>query len=196
MECEGFTERRLVHTPNLDRNIRFHEDNYLVQSKILSVLTIPLIYQEKAIGTLNLGRRPRKGFAKAEINLLKQIIPQICLSIVCARPNGQVRSAQSALEQNYRILFDHASDAIFIIDPDTRRIVEGNQRAEFMTGFSSEELRKMAIDDLIEPEERSHVQDFFKTLIKEKKVLVGSFPSRRKDGSRGEVEISACLIEH
>lgn len=101
----------------------------------------------------------------------------------------------SSRHQDYQTLFHDAGEALFISHPGTDRILEGNRRAELMTGCSSNELKRMSIVDVVDPDERVRLKGMLKTLIKEKGVKVEIFSSRRKDGSKGAVEISACLIE-
>jgi PAS domain S-box-containing protein len=108
---------------------------------------------------------------------------------------GETIRNRKTLKQNYRVYFNQASDAILISEPKTGRIIEGNRRAALLTGYSLGELRRLPISNLIDPKQRDRLQRFFKTLITGKKVPMASFPSLRKDGSRGSVEISACLIK-
>jgi len=67
-------------------------------------------------------------------------------------------SAEEALrdsEEKYRILFESASDAIFVIDaegPYAGSIVSANNAAARMHGYELEELQRMRIADLDTPE--------------------------------------------
>jgi PAS domain S-box-containing protein len=51
-------------------------------------------------------------------------------------------------EENYRALFDSASDAIFLVDPRTLRILESNRSAQHLTHRSSANLMDMPLVDL------------------------------------------------
>lgn len=53
-----------------------------------------------------------------------------------------------ASEANYRAIFDTANDAIFVHDPDTGAILDTNQKASEMFGFTIEELRQVNVGTL------------------------------------------------
>jgi PAS domain S-box-containing protein len=107
----------------------------------------------------------------------------------------QASLAQSALEQNYQILFAHASDAILISDPESGNVIEANHQAEVFTGLSLSDLKKLSVADLVSPEEKEDPLEFFKAAMKERRVKVGNFRVLHKDGSSRAAEFSACLIE-
>lgn len=52
------------------------------------------------------------------------------------------------MEQKYRTLFENATEAIFIADADTRRLVDCNKAAEKLMGYSRAKLLSMRADDL------------------------------------------------
>lgn len=49
---------------------------------------------------------------------------------------------------NYKDVFDHANDAIFIHDELTGAILDANRMASNLTGFSVEQLRQMRVGDI------------------------------------------------
>lgn len=51
-------------------------------------------------------------------------------------------------EQNYRTLFNHANDAIFIIDSETLSIVDANELAYIWLGYNDGELNSLSIFDV------------------------------------------------
>ncbi len=55
-------------------------------------------------------------------------------------------------EDRYRLLFEKASDAIFILDRHTGRFVDCNTAAEHLTGLAAGELRQMAADATDSPD--------------------------------------------
>ena len=54
----------------------------------------------------------------------------------------------AASEANYRTIFDSAQDAIFLHDAATGRIVDHNQRAGQMFGYSVEEFRQFNVGEI------------------------------------------------
>ncbi len=70
--------------------------------------------------------------------------------------------AQEALqrsEEQYRNLFEFASDAVILFDPETGRVQDANEKAEQLLGYSSDELRKMVVRDLHPPDQWNRVED-------------------------------------
>jgi len=51
-------------------------------------------------------------------------------------------------EERYRLLFERSSDAIFLVDGNTGRCLDGNSAAERLTGRSVEELGALEADEL------------------------------------------------
>ncbi|MBL7967146.1 MAG: PAS domain S-box protein [Prolixibacteraceae bacterium] len=94
-----------------------------------------------------------------------------------------------ANEKKYRRLFEAESDAIFLIDKESGRIMDANPAASKIYGYSHDEFLKLTnIDISAEPEK-----------TKEATVRDLSFVPiryhRKKDGSRIAVEISAGITE-
>lgn len=100
-------------------------------------------------------------------------------------------------EKRYRVMFESAKDAIFIIaaeGPEPGKIVAANQAAADMHGFSVDELATMNIGDLDAPEEAGRVPDRIAQIL-EGKWIKAEISHRRRDGAVFPVEVSAGLIE-
>lgn len=95
-------------------------------------------------------------------------------------------------EENYRTLFEYATDGIFIAD-QTGRYLEANRRACAMLGYKRAELLNMQITDLVAPEDLAAAPLRMEDLLAGKMIIV----ERRllcKDGTRLPVEISGRLM--
>ena len=62
----------------------------------------------------------------------------------------------SGLEERYRTLFEHASDAIIVADPEGN-FLEVNRKAEDLLGYGKEELLRMKVTDIHPREELDRV---------------------------------------
>ena len=95
-------------------------------------------------------------------------------------------------EQRYRTLFEQASDAIFVETIDDR-IVDVNQRACELLGYSREELLQLCVTDIIAPEMRREPQ-----AIRYELEFYGQKPFESfdlcKDGRRIPVEVTNAKI--
>ena len=55
-------------------------------------------------------------------------------------------------DEYFRVLFERASDAVYLVEDETLRVVEGNEAACLLFGYSREELLRLRVPDLIPPE--------------------------------------------
>ncbi len=100
-------------------------------------------------------------------------------------------------EKRYRMLFENASDAIFILEAegeDAGRIVAANRAAADMHGYSTEELVSMKITDLDTPEAAQEAPGRISRILAGERVKA-ELTHVRKDGSPIYVEVSAGLVD-
>ncbi|MDY7035845.1 MAG: PAS domain S-box protein [Thermodesulfobacteriota bacterium] len=95
--------------------------------------------------------------------------------------------------EKYRLLFENASDPIFLLDTDFN-FLDVNQEAVSIYGYTKEEFLNMKILDLTIPEQR---EEMVETSIKalEKKGLRGDWRKHiTKDGRTLDIEFNASVI--
>jgi PAS domain S-box-containing protein len=100
-------------------------------------------------------------------------------------------------EERYRMIFEKSGDAIFILsgqEGEAGRIVEANQAAADMHGYSIDELRAMGIAEVDTPEAA------LKSAGRIQRILAGEWlkfevEHRRKDGSVFPLEVTAGSFE-
>lgn len=94
------------------------------------------------------------------------------------------RNRLRASEQSFRSLFNNSPTAMVAIDPDNGKIVQANQKALSMIGYSEEEILTKTVADVTCPEDLEEAQQRFEELAK---GLVDSMHYERrylrKDGS-------------
>jgi len=94
-------------------------------------------------------------------------------------------------EIRFRSLFEHASDGIYIADPEGK-YVEVNESGCKLVGYTKEEISKLSLFDLIVKEENAiplRIEE-----IKAGKHVIQQRQLRKKDGSIVPVEISSKLL--
>lgn len=110
----------------------------------------------------------------------------------------RVRERTAALahsEEKYRTLFENANDGIFIIDPETLRILDANPTACERLGYGCEELRGRPLSDISSPESPLDLAVATERLRRDQSLIV-EHVHRRKDGSDLPVEISARMVRY
>jgi PAS domain S-box-containing protein len=142
----------------------------------------------------------------AELNYLNQIlyligiivvISAVVVYIIIERRRGIDEQKVEESEKKYRLLFERAGDAIFLLQAEnTNRgdIVAANRAAADMYGYTIDELHGMNITDLYPPYVKTEV------LEKSDQILTGTWlhdevTHRKKDGSEFSVEISIGLLD-
>jgi diguanylate cyclase (GGDEF)-like protein/PAS domain S-box-containing protein len=99
-------------------------------------------------------------------------------------------------EIKYRTLFDCASDAIYLIDPGTQKILDCNPRASELIGYTVKELRTMTIEELHPAEEQDVISKIFRKVSKKLELSgISGINQFRKNGALVPVEINATTID-
>ncbi len=99
--------------------------------------------------------------------------------------------------RRYRLLFESAADAIFIISAESEdigKIVDANEAAARMHGYTVEEFCAMRIQDIDVPEDAAKAPDRIRQIL-QGQALHFEVSHYRKDGSVFPVEVTATLLE-
>lgn len=97
-------------------------------------------------------------------------------------------------EEKYRLLFENANDAIFVVQDDVVKFP--NPSALSILGYSEEELSKLPLVNLVHPEDRHIVRERYKRRLKGEKVP-GSYSLRliNKDHEELWLEMNNVITE-
>jgi PAS domain S-box-containing protein len=96
-------------------------------------------------------------------------------------------------EKLYRTVIEQATENIFLVDVETRRIVESNRAFREALGYSEEELHAMTLYDVVAADPES-VDANIRRILEQIDPSVGERRYVRKDGSLLHVEVSAGVI--
>jgi len=91
----------------------------------------------------------------------------------------------------FRTLVDESNDAIYVVDPETLRLIDVNGRSCIDLGYSREELLSMRVHDF------DHDVDTFPRIgdeLRDSGSVIFEARHRRKDGSMFPVEVSIKLV--
>ena len=103
-------------------------------------------------------------------------------------------TARRTSERRYEELFEHASDAIFILDV-LGEIMAINHAAEGLTGYARDELVGMSVFQLLASDDSERAREAFTRRLAVNTSEVSSYEMVGKGGARVFVEVSGRLVE-
>jgi|GEM_PF-3030068 len=96
-------------------------------------------------------------------------------------------------QRKLRTLYDHATDMIVVIQEG--RVVFANPRVSQVTGYSFGELASMSFEEIVHPEDRARVKDYYSRRIKGLDAPdTYAYRYLRKDGAVRWAELTATVI--
>jgi PAS domain S-box-containing protein len=105
----------------------------------------------------------------------------------------RAEDAMQESERLYRTVIEQATENIFLIDVETRRIVESNRAFREALGYTEGELHRMTLYDVVAAD-RESVDLNLRWTLKEGRATVGERRYRRKDGTLLDVEAGGSVI--
>jgi len=119
---------------------------------------------------------------------------RVLLTVVDASERVAARGLAREREAQFRRIFETTPDAIIIAEPMTGRVVDANDAACVMHGYTREEFIGIDSRQLLHPDSYALIETYFGTV-----VGGGVFRTRglniRKDGSTFNVDVSGSAIE-
>jgi PAS domain S-box-containing protein len=135
----------------------------------------------------------------ADINSSPVVLDDKSCLIGTFREITERKAMEDALKKSeikYRTLFEGASDAIYLIDPETGQILDCNNAAVQMDGYNIDELKKMRVRDLHPEEDHAVLAEKFGSVmdVGHGYYLTG-LQHVGKDGGMIPVEVNATTVE-
>nr|WP_228281898.1 PAS domain S-box protein [Rubrobacter marinus] len=96
-------------------------------------------------------------------------------------------------ERLHRAVLEQASENIFLVDVETRRIVDSNRAFRETLGYTEEGLHRLTLYDVVAAD-RESVDANIRRILERGSPSVGERRYVRKDGSLLEVEVSGSVI--
>ena len=113
-----------------------------------------------------------------------------------ARNITERKRDEKALKESewlYRTVIEQARENIFLVDAETRRVVESNRAFHQTLGYTEEELRNMTLYDIVAAD-RESIDSNIRRILEQKYRSVGERKFHRKNGSLVDVEVSVSTI--
>lgn len=108
------------------------------------------------------------------------------------------KQAEEALQQSeelYRTVVEQAAENIFIIDPDTKLILEANAALHHSLGYTPEELKTISLYDIV-AHDRESIDNNIRRILAQKRYFIGERKYRRKDGSLVSVDVNVSTVPY
>jgi PAS domain S-box-containing protein len=116
-----------------------------------SSIALPLVRNGASFGALNIYASEPDAFAGEEVVLLSRLADNLTLGIDALRTRRDRDLAMAALrdsEARFRVLVEHAPEAIVVMDLDDGHLVEVNEQAVRLFGMEREQLLQCGPADL------------------------------------------------
>ncbi len=115
------------------------------------------------------------------------------ISDITERRRSEMALRQS--EERYRAVVEQSTEGLYLLDGDTRCVLESNPALRRMLGYTAEEMRGMEVYDFI-AYDREDVDANLERTLAEKSRFVGERRYRRKDGTFVEVEVGVSTVHY
>jgi PAS domain S-box-containing protein len=179
------------------------DDGYVraaLESGLTCTVSVPLIFDRRIYGVLNVLTDNAEMFEETEVQLLQALCEDLAFGIRTLRERSAHQLAQKALiesEQRYRQLFEKAGEAVFLMEArgaDIGRIIQANQAAAQMHGYTVDELLGMSIVDLDAPDAATKFSE------RNRRMRAGEWIHQeinhlKKDGTPFTTEVSVGVID-
>jgi PAS domain S-box-containing protein len=167
---------------------------FIIKEGFQTLVSTPLISAGKVLGALTLATHKIKAFPPEETELLTSIGVQLGTAV----QNTLLYQSMMISEERYRGLVETSADAIVSIN-DAREIVQWNDSASRIFGYSKDEIMGKLIDTIIPEEYKVRHIEGFKRYIEtgEGKVIgkVTELKGLRKDGFIVPIELSLSVLK-
>lgn len=175
-----------------------------LEQSIASLAHIPLGTHGKKYGMFLMMSQELHHVTKEDLGFFAVLARHIRLAtekfVLTEQFEYEVASKISQLqesEEKYRVLFEDASDAIALLDFATQQVLDANRQAEFLVGYSKEDLLRLTVSDFwLREDEKRLSRALLRLVKKQRSIKLGERQILRKDGRLLWVEINASAVEY
>ncbi|HET7479649.1 MAG TPA: PAS domain S-box protein, partial [Rubrobacteraceae bacterium] len=180
-----------VIVEDLRAETRFDGSRLLRDHGVVSGMSVIIRRRERPFGLLGAYVREQRAFDDDDVNFLRVIANVLATAI-------ERRSVETALiqsEELYRTVVEQAAENIFVVDVETKEVLEANAALGRSLGYTEEEIRSMTLYDIVD-HERESIDERVERILALGRDFLGERVYRRKDGTSVDVEVSASAIPY
>jgi PAS domain S-box-containing protein len=159
---------------------------------ILSIVLVPIFVEGRWWGQIRFDYcLEERGWSTAEVGALGAAAGTLGAAIRRRRIEEELRQS----EERYRAVIEQATDGIYLLDAETRRVMETNPSYQNMLGYTADELRGMEVYDFV-AHPRENVDSTISRTLAQRRRLVGERKYRCKDESLIDVEVGVSVFSY
>ena len=159
---------------------------------ILSMVLVPIFVEERWWGFIGFDECvEERQWSAAEVGALGAAAGTLGAAIRRKQVEEQLRGS----EERYRAVIEQATDGIYLLDAETKRLLQTNPSFQTMLGYAAGEMDGMKVYDFV-AHPRENVDATIGRTLKERRRLVGERKYRKKDGSLVYVEVGVSVISY
>jgi PAS domain S-box-containing protein len=164
----------------------------LAKQGFLSMALVPISAKEKkSIGVLQVASRTPRQFTPGQRHVLDLIGNRIGVAI----ENAMLQEQYIKSEEKYRSLFNNDPNPIFIINQQTMKILDINERAQECYGYERQELNRKLFLELGDPDDHE-MRSGLAALELGQSILFSKKRHYRKDGGTFFVNINVSRAQY
>ena len=132
------------------------------------------------------------------VSPIKDSVGNVIAASAIARDITERKRYEEVLRQSeelYRSVVEQAAENIFLVDVETRRVLQANAAVEASLGYTAEELGQMTLYDLVAHDQES-IDGDIQGITEEGHSFLGERQHRRKDGLLVDMEVSVSMISY
>jgi PAS domain S-box-containing protein len=168
------------------------EQPELVEQDILSIAVVPIFVEGRWWGQIGFDEcAAEREWSVTEMDALKAAAGTLGAAIQRRLTEEVLRGS----EERYRAVIEQATDGIYLLDADSRRLLQTNPSFQKMLGYTADELRGMEVYDFV-AHAPQNIDSTIRRTLEQKRRLVGERKYRRKDGTLVDVEVGVNVISH
>jgi PAS domain S-box-containing protein len=173
-----------------------------------SYMVVPMVARGRMHGVITLvseesGRR----YGETDLWLAEELAGRAALAVDNAKLYEEARKeiserrdAQEALRQSegrYRTVVKQAAEGIFVVDIETKLILEANAAYRDLLGYTALDMLGLGLTlyDVV-AHDRESVDHYVRQILEDRVNFIGERRHRRKDGSLVDVEVSSSVISY
>lgn len=179
-----------AHDPRLTRDV-------VARERLAAQLIVPVKVRDRVSGTLAVGSRTERRFARDEVEMLMAIGDEIGVALENSRLYREQQFMAEQLrqsERNYRELFEKAHDAIWVHDLEGN-IMTANDAAARLVGYGINELLAMNVRVFLDEESLTTARQVRDRLLAGE-AQAEPYEQRlvKRDGSRASLMLTTSLL--